>query len=381
MHILINATALDARGGYTIIESFLDDISKEIDFFIAENIQITTLVARDNLSKFENEVIKIIYHPYPKKGMFHKWRYENIYLPKYIKEERIDVYLSLQNIGLRSINIPQYVLIHQPIPFSELKFSELELKNYIKYKIVLNYFYKRSLDKVDGIFVQTTWMKDAIIKKYRYKNKIHILRPHIVNLIDNPNTIDDSIKYHFNNEYSKLLYVTNDEKYKNNQLLIDAINDYNKNHNEKVMLYLTISGQSSNFIKYLGKIPRDKMFHIYSSVDALIFPSLTETLGLPLLEAAKCNLDILAADLPYAREVCKQKALYFNPREKKSITNVVYDYLLGRKNGDYKKNPNIKYFESPDSYIDYIKTILNEVSVQSETKEGKNEKHHPVRSL
>ena len=42
---------------------------------------------------------------------------------------------------------------------------------------------------------------------------------------------------------------------------------------------------------------------MYKSCDALVFPSYIETYGLPLIEAASLGVPIIAADLPYAREV------------------------------------------------------------------------------
>jgi glycosyltransferase involved in cell wall biosynthesis len=46
--------------------------------------------------------------------------------------------------------------------------------------------------------------------------------------------------------------------------------------------------------------------------DMLVFPSLCESFGLPLVEAISVNKPIVAADLPYAHEVAKDCAVYFS---------------------------------------------------------------------
>ena len=61
----------------------------------------------------------------------------------------------------------------------------------------------------------------------------------------------------------------------------------------------------------------------------MIFPSLCETLGLPLQEAMSAGLPVLAADLPYAREVCGDYASYFNPRDVDSIEKAIGEYFGG----------------------------------------------------
>jgi glycosyltransferase involved in cell wall biosynthesis len=46
---------------------------------------------------------------------------------------------------------------------------------------------------------------------------------------------------------------------------------------------------------------------------------MVESLGLPLLEAQSLGLPILAADRPYARNVCRESAVYFDPLSPDSL--------------------------------------------------------------
>jgi glycosyltransferase involved in cell wall biosynthesis len=52
---------------------------------------------------------------------------------------------------------------------------------------------------------------------------------------------------------------------------------------------------------------------LYQHAAALVFPSLYEGFGLPLLEAMACGSPVLCADIPSSREVCADVALYFDP--------------------------------------------------------------------
>lgn len=98
-----------------------------------------------------------------------------------------------------------------------------------------------------------------------------------------------------------LFYPATDYLYKNHTTLIQAIQSADKN----VRLYLTDQGHDCGCenIHCLNTIPNSHIYSVYNACDALVFPSYIESYGLPLIEAAMIGLPIIAADLPYAREV------------------------------------------------------------------------------
>jgi glycosyltransferase involved in cell wall biosynthesis len=74
-----------------------------------------------------------------------------------------------------------------------------------------------------------------------------------------------------------------------------------------------------------GRLQPQAMVDQYAQADALVFPSLEESYGLPLVEALFLDLPILVADLPYARALCGEAAIYFDPRSPSSLTDAVRD--------------------------------------------------------
>lgn len=55
----------------------------------------------------------------------------------------------------------------------------------------------------------------------------------------------------------------------------------------------------------LGHRPHAEVLALYRRTSALIFPSTTESFGLPLLEARRLGVPILAPELDYVRDVCE----------------------------------------------------------------------------
>ncbi|MBR5623305.1 MAG: glycosyltransferase [Opitutales bacterium] len=76
-------------------------------------------------------------------------------------------------------------------------------------------------------------------------------------------------------------------------------------------------------IVFIGERSKDEIEKLYDEVDALVFPSLLETLGIPLLEAMGHGLPILASDLDFARGNCGDAALYFNPTSEESLKDSI----------------------------------------------------------
>jgi glycosyltransferase involved in cell wall biosynthesis len=79
-------------------------------------------------------------------------------------------------------------------------------------------------------------------------------------------------------------------------------------------------------ISNLGRLGRVEIDAAYRQSGALIFPSLTESFGLPLIEARERHLPILAGELDYVRDVCVPVES-FDPRSPRSIARAVKRHL------------------------------------------------------
>lgn len=79
-------------------------------------------------------------------------------------------------------------------------------------------------------------------------------------------------------------------------------------------------------VRNLGHLPRAEVLALYASARALIFPSLSESFGLPLIEAQHLRLPIVASELDYVRDVCTP-AQTFDPLSPVSIARAVRRFL------------------------------------------------------
>ncbi|MBK8524694.1 MAG: glycosyltransferase [Betaproteobacteria bacterium] len=82
-------------------------------------------------------------------------------------------------------------------------------------------------------------------------------------------------------------------------------------------------------IRNLGHLSACDITTLYAESGALIYPSLFESYGLPLLEATSFGLPIIASELDYVRDV-SDPVFSFDPTSAVSIARSVKRYL-GRK--------------------------------------------------
>jgi glycosyltransferase involved in cell wall biosynthesis len=75
----------------------------------------------------------------------------------------------------------------------------------------------------------------------------------------------------------------------------------------------------SGLVRYLGYVPKKDLPALYCGAEALLFPSLYEGFGLPVLEAMSCAVPVIASDASSVPEVAGNAAVYVRPDSIESI--------------------------------------------------------------
>ncbi len=74
-------------------------------------------------------------------------------------------------------------------------------------------------------------------------------------------------------------------------------------------------------MQWLGYVPRDVLTNLYQAASALLFPSLEEGFGFPMLEAMSYGLPVVTSRTSALPEVGGDAALYADPRDPGEIAS------------------------------------------------------------
>ena len=242
------------------------------------------------------------------------------------------VYIFLQNKNL--FNYINY--------FDKKLFFKL---NFILYHFLHSILINSFLKNTDTIIVQTKSMKKTI-SSLKPKNKIIVyksfwknitLKSYKEKVIKNNKKFTNKFLIQQIKDLSKnnkiYFYPSSFDPHKNHKRLFKAFNKLNHVSNEDIKLIVSIDEykvplqyRNNELIFFIGNQPIYVINQLYEIVDFLIFPSLNESLGLPLIEASFYNLPIIASDLDFVYEVCKPSKT-FDPLSEEDIYRKILETI------------------------------------------------------
>jgi len=129
------------------------------------------------------------------------------------------------------------------------------------------------------------------------------------------------------------LYIGRQDPYKNLQRLITAFSAIPKRNDYELWLagpydkryspLLEIQTQElgiNHLVKFLNYVPYDELPIIINQAIALVFPTLWEGFGLPVLEAMACGTPVITSNISSLPEVAGDGAILINPYHIEEIT-------------------------------------------------------------
>ncbi|WP_426358471.1 glycosyltransferase family 4 protein [Pseudocolwellia sp. HL-MZ19] len=120
---------------------------------------------------------------------------------------------------------------------------------------------------------------------------------------------------------SYFMYAGNNRPHKNLSQLLRVFSEYKLQHPEAILIIVGHKGVSSNGIIYPGFVSEGELVALYQSAKALVFPSIYEGFGLPVLEAIINGCPVIASDIPAFREFENKNMVFF------STDKQLYDFL------------------------------------------------------
>ena len=213
-----------------------------------------------------------------------------------------------------------------------ISLNEFKFRVRIRILIERFWFFSR-LKHVKKFVVQTNSMR-SILKGNFYKNA------KVLPFVPDFNLSKNDGVFNFDEPQFDFVYIASGDPHKNHKNLINAWVELSKSgiypslcltidkstYFELFEWIGTTTKEYSLNIKNYGFVKHSKALALYTQSKALIYPSLMESFGLPLVEASGLDMPIIASELDFVRDIVSP-IQSFDPSSSTSIARAVRRYL------------------------------------------------------
>ncbi|MEM9510325.1 MAG: glycosyltransferase family 1 protein [Cyanobacteria bacterium P01_E01_bin.35] len=248
-----------------------------------------------------------------------------------LRQQQTALFFSPATEGMLFPSVPQIITVHDLIP---LKYPEVSPKWQYYYRYVFPLIVRQSR----RIICISQHTKQDLIENYR-------LDPELINVVYlgfdrqlfSPQRDPKILRKYNLDQY--LLYVGDMRFYKNLSRSLEAFDRLPIKDCQFVItgkkddfFYPEVERQVAQLsardrIIFLDYVPTEDLPGLYSMAQSLVFPSLYEGFGLPVLEAMACGCPVITADATSIPEVGGDSVLYVNPYDVDSIAKAMSQIL------------------------------------------------------
>jgi glycosyltransferase involved in cell wall biosynthesis len=313
MHLAIDAVGAKSGGAATVLS---DVLSAALRNGRISRLSVFCSPARDLQFELpQADKLEIIQNIAAGKSKFsHGWWLVRG-LSNHTKTIGANALLCLCNCGIPPRNVPGTLLVQQSLPFCRDALETLPFQRQFELHAIKRLM-ELSCKKCRQIIVQTETMKSWICDTFGIADqKISVIMPSAPRLpAEVPDALVNPMRATPPDE--RLLYVGSDDPHKNLSVVIRSLQEIRLKR-PNVTLFMTLPPQHEysriHGVVCLGYLRGGSLRQAYELATLLLMPSLVETVGLPLLEAAALGTPVMVADRPYGHDVCRNTAEFFDP--------------------------------------------------------------------
>ncbi len=379
--LLINASNVTSPGAESLALSLLPEILTRSDRFSCSVVMPGNGKLAETASTWIDAEIVAVKNRVPWHTFSRLW-FEYKAMRFYVRKTGADAVLTLGNIAPARTRVPTTVLMqHLFIADRHLASQPPAIG---RLTLAANRFlFKRTVKHTGAIIVQTNHMRDLVLENYSVAaDRVYVVANNVSpTLLHRRDSAGLSATVPGDNGPIRLIYPAAPYRYKNIDLILGLASRLRENNDSSVQFVLTLDESSrpgaellrkihsaglENWILNAGMTDQANLAEQYTRSSALFFPSLAESFGNPLLEAASFGLPVLAADLPYARDVMGGGAIYFNPHSVDSAFGAIeklrdpstWKALSVLARDHYDLVP--KWPEIADRFLDIVESTLTD---------------------
>lgn len=333
--IVLSGINLFEGGPLSIYYDCLDTVI--LSGIYKENWIIAFVYKKELFEKYE-KFVTLIELPKSRKNYFYRLYYEYVYFCQFSRRQHIDIWFSLHDITPKVKADKIFTYCHNPAPFIKKDLTKMKYGwRVTAFSFFYKYLYRINMKSADALIVQQEWMRRQFQDMYP-ADRVIVARPNIPKV---RHLIDNSKE----NRVPVFIYASYPRYFKNFEVIIQACEILEKKGIRGFEVWLTLDGKENRYsselkkrsrnldtVRFIGLLPREKLFHVYEISDYLIFPSEIETWGLPVSEYKETGKPVILADLPYAHEALGNydQAVFFQSSDSHRLSSIMEKIIQGK---------------------------------------------------
>lgn len=271
-------------------------------------------------------------------GPSHKFAWANLWLPGQLSRDRIDIFITFldKELPLLPTRTRIVSMVHDLIP---LRFPSIVFRN-AAHRFYYNALIRAAARRADIILTNSDHSRREIVTGLNVPESKICKITLGVDVTPTPDRERVQNVLHRNNLHQPfVLALGGTEPRKNNARVIEAFHQLGSDHPD---LQLAIAGSNwrgrvfdssllNERVRLIGHVSQSDLPILMQSAEALVFPSLHEGFGFPVIEAMALGTPVITSNVTALPEVAGGAALLVNPDHAGEIAAAI---RLVRENSD-----------------------------------------------
>lgn len=298
----------------------------EIDFYFLFDRQF------DSEFIFSENVKPVVLFPQARHPFLWYWWFE-VSVARWLNKNKPDLFLSTDGYGCLKSEVPQVIVAH------DLAYEHFTDNVPFLIRHYLKYFMPRYAQNAKRLATVSEFSKQDIVSKYGIAaDKIDVVYNGAKEVYQ---PISEEVKQQVRTKYADgknyFIYVGSIHPRKNAKNLLLAFEKFKAETNSDYQLLIVgrkawdfeevdevhTQMNSKKEVKFLGHVPPDELGQIVASAFAMVYVSLFEGFGIPIVEAMSCGVPVITSNITSMPEAAGDAALLVNPKSVEEISTAM----------------------------------------------------------
>lgn len=279
---------------------------------------------------FSENITPVILSPPARHPVLWKYWYD-VKLPLVLKKIKADILVSPDGFASLTTKVPQCIVLHD---LGFLHYPDMYKKSHVAF---YKHYTPKYVKKAKVIATVSQFSKNDIVKQYAISpEKVQVIYSAAKDIFA-PIDIEKktAVKEEYTDGKEYFIYIGAIQPRKNLINLLKAFSIFKKWQRSSMKLVLAgrLAWKNEAFLQLLdtykykndvvltGYIEEKELASLCGATYAMVYPSLFEGFGVPVLEAMKCHIPVLTSAHTSMQEIGEDAALYFDPQQPQDIAD------------------------------------------------------------